>query len=91
MSKLQWIECPSVSGSKPSFCLAFTEQGRRWVVWNHILRKYSVRGPQEVLSVLRTVERRGFQCRIYGYFSTQKEGKKFVEDGLAIGNGIEVD
>ena len=83
---LQWIECPSVTGPEGStFLIADTENGRRWVVRNRIKQRYEVHGPQNVPR-----EGRSCGCRVYGYFYSQKEGKQFVEDGLAVGDGIAV-
>jgi hypothetical protein len=74
-SAIKWREMPSVTtGGKPTFFVADTPWGKRWVAWNRVERKWLVTGEQEAP--------RG-ESPVYGKFNTAEEGKRFVEEGKA--------
>jgi hypothetical protein len=73
---LRWHEMPSVTtGGKPTFFVADTPWGKRWVVWDRVERKWSVTGEQQ--------PPKG-ESPVYGYFNSAGEGKQFVEEGKAV-------
>jgi hypothetical protein len=73
---LKWREIPSVTtGGKPTFFMANTPWGTRWVVWDREKRRWSVTGEQR--------PPKG-EAPVYGYFDSAGEGKLFVEEGKAL-------
>jgi hypothetical protein len=68
--EIEWRKAPSVTtGGKAYFWVTFKtpQGGKRWVVWDRVEQQWAVTDEDN---------------KPLGFFKTDKEGKKAVEDGL---------